>query len=132
MFIDLVEKSTLNGLTTALVGIGIHGRAASVVLPIVNKSVPLYALTFIGGFLGNLAGDAVHDTISNNLPIDRKVEDTASLLIGSLVNGFTFYGLLHMSNPLVAQDYGMIPALLTGAGGELVSSYSYNYIKNVL
>ena len=128
MYLNYVEKALLNGVSTAGVGVYLFGINANIGL--LRMSVPLYVVTFTSGVLGSIAGDVVHENISHNLPIDRKIEDKVSLGISCLVNGIVFYSLLHACGSFVSGDYGFRRALLTGAGAELVSSLTYNILKN--
>lgn len=130
MFLNYVEKSVINGLTTAGVSTYLHGVESGI--NIGGIFIPLYALSFTAGFLGNLVGDAIHDNVTNNLTNDRKIEEPISLAISCLANGFTFYSLIHLANREASADYGLRNSLLTGAAGELVSAGAYYVLKNKL
>ena len=128
MFLQFVEKSVLNGITTAGVGAYLWGTKASI--NVLGIPIPLAGLTFLGGFMGNIVGDVLHDNITHNLPIDRKIESKMSIAVSGLANGFTFYTLLQLVNSEVAKDYGLKNSLITGILGELSSSGICYLIKN--
>ena len=130
MFLNYVEKSVINGLTTAGVSTYFHGTGVG--LTIGGIFIPLYAFSFGAGVLGNLVGDMLHDNITPNLSNDRKIEDKISLAISCLANGFTFYSLIHFANGEASRDYGLRNSLITGAIAELVASGLYYVLKNQL
>ena len=91
--------------------------------------MPLYALIFLGGVASSFITDGLHIFMKDEIPISKKANDRYSVIAGMAVNGIVLAGLLQMTSPDIARDFGKMMALGLGAGAEFASASSYTYLK---
>ena len=129
MSFELVEKAGINGIISAAASAAIFGTQAKVVAPFTSMTMPLYALIFLGGVASSFITDGLHVFLKDAVPISKKSNDRASVIAGMVVNACTFAGLLHITSPAIANDFGRVMALAVGAGTEFAAASSYTYLK---
>ena len=129
MFMEAVEKAGINGIVTAAASAAVFGTQASVIAPFTNMTMPLYALIFIGGVASSFATDGLHVFMKEEIPISKKANDRSSVITAMAVNAVVLAGLLHMTSPGIATDFGKMTALGIGAGAEFAAASSYTYLK---
>ena len=129
MFMEAVEKAGVNGLVSGAAAVALFGTQATVIAPMTNMTMPLYALIFLGGIGSSLATDALHLFMKEEIPISKKGNDRTSVIAGLAINAIIFAGLLEVSAPDIAADFGRYTALAVGAGAEFASASSYTYLK---
>jgi hypothetical protein len=128
MFMEAIEKAGINGLITGAASAAIFGTQASVIAPMTNMTMPLYALLFLGGVASSVATDGLH-LVMKDIPISKKANDRASVVAGMAVNGIVLAGLLQVTSPEIANDFGKVMALGLGAAAEFGGASSYTYLK---
>ena len=129
MFMEAVEKAGINGIITAAASAAVFGTQASVIAPFTNMTMPLYALIFIGGVASSFATDGLHVFMKEEIPISKKANDRSSVITAMAVNAVVLAGLLHITSPGIAEDFGRMTALGIGAGAEFAAASSYTYLK---
>lgn len=126
---EAFEKAGVNGLISGAAAVALFGVNANVVAPMTNMTMPLYALIFLGGIGSSLITDGLHVFLKEEIPISKKANDRTSVIAGLAVNAIVFAGLLEVSAPDIASDFGRMTALAVGAGAEFASASSYTYLK---
>ena len=129
MFMEAVEKAGINGIITAAASAAVFGTQASVIAPFTNMTMPLYALIFLGGVASSFATDGLHVFMKEEIPISKKANDRSSVITAMAVNAVVLAGLLHITSPDIAEDFGRMTALGIGAGAEFAAASSYTYLK---
>ena len=129
MFLESVEKAGINGIVAGAASVALFGSRATVVAPMTNMTMPLYALLFLGGAAASFVGDGLHMFMKDELPISKKANDRTSLVTGLAINAVALAGLLYVSDQTIAKDFGYFNALAVGAASEFVGSSSYTYLK---
>ena len=129
MSFELVEKAGINGIISAAASAALFGTNARVVAPMTNMTMPLYALIFLGGIASSFVTDGLHLFLKDIIPISKKSNDRSSVIAGMAINAVAFAGLLHLTNPAIARDFGRTMALAVGAGTEFAAASSYTYLK---
>ena len=129
MTFELVEKAGINGIISAAAAAAFFGTDARVVAPMTSMTMPLYVLIFIGGMASSVVTDGLHLSLKDVIPISKKSNDRASVITGMAVNAIAFAGLLHLTSPAIARDFGRVMALAVGAGTEFAAASSYTYLK---
>ena len=129
MFMEAVEKAGINGIVTAAASAAVFGTQAYVIAPFTSMTMPLYALIFIGGVASSFITDGLHIFMKEEIPISKKANDRTSVITAMAVNAVVLAGLLQVSAPGVAQDFGRMMAIGLGAGSEFVGASSYSYLK---
>ena len=124
-----VEKAGINGLITAAASVAVFGTQASVIAPMTSMTMPLYALIFLGGVASSFATDGLHIFMKDTIPISKKANDRTSVITSMAVNGLVLAGLLQVTSPGIAADFGRMMALGMGAASEFAGSASYTYLK---
>ena len=132
MLMEAVEKAGINGIITGAAAAGIFGTQAKVIAPMMNTTMPLYALVFLGGAASSLVTDALHVFTKDEIPISKKANDRTSAVIGLVVNGVVFAGLLELADPTIAADFGRLTAVAVGAASEFAAASSYTYLKETM
>ena len=129
MSFELVEKAGINGIISAAASAALFGTQAKVVAPMTSMTMPLYALIFLGGVVSSFVADGMHIALKDVIPVSKKSKDRSSVIAGMVVNAVAFAGLLQLTSPAVARDFGKITALAVGAGTEFAAASSYTYLK---
>ena len=129
MSLEFVEKAGINGIISSAASIALFGTQAKVVAPFTSMTMPLYCLIFLGGVGSSFVTDGLHMMLKDIIPISKKSNDRSSLFTGMAVNAVVFAGLLQLTSPAVAEDFGRIMALAVGAGTEFAAASSYTYLK---
>ena len=135
--IEALEKAGVNGLISGAAAAAIFGTQATVIAPMTNMTMPLYALIFLqwhiqpglGGVGSSIITDGLHLFMKEEVPISKKANDRTSVIAGLAVNAIIFTGLLELSAPDIAADFGRMTALGVGAGAEFAAASSYTYLK---
>ena len=122
---EAVEKAGINGIVSGAASAVLFGTRAQVIAPMTNITMPLYALIFLGGVASSLLTDGMHLFMKEEIPISRK----ANVLAGLAINAVVFAGLLEVTSPGIAFDFGRMTALAVGAASEFASASSYTYLK---
>ena len=130
MSFELVEKAGINGIVSAAASAAIFGTQAKVVAPFTTMTMPLYALIFLGGIASSFVTDGLHVFLKDAIPISKKSNDRSSVIAGMAVNAIAFAGLLEITSPAIARDFGRTMALAVGAGTEFAAASSYTYLKD--
>ena len=126
---EAVEKAGINGIVSGAASAVLFGTRAQVIAPMTNITMPLYALIFLGGVASSLLTDGMHLFMKEEIPISRKANDRTSVLAGLAINAVVFAGLLEVTSPGIAFDFGRMTALAVGAASEFASASSYTYLK---
>ena len=126
---EAVEKAGINGIITAAASAAVFGTQASVIAPFTNMTMPLYALIFIGGVASSFVTDGLHVFMKEEIPISKKANDRSSVITAMAVNAVILAGLLQVTSPDIAADFGRMTALGIGAGAEFAAASSYTYLK---
>ena len=129
MSMELIEKAGINGIISSAASIAIFGTQAKVVAPMTSMTMPLYALIFLGGVASSVITDGLHVFLKDVIPISKKANDRSSVIAGMAVNAVVFAGLLQLTSPAIAEDFGRFSALAVGAGTEFAAASSYTYLK---
>ena len=129
MFMEAVEKAGINGLVAGAAAAALWGTQATVMAPYSNMTMPLYALIFLGGVASSFVTDGLHVFMKDEIPISKKANDRTSVIAGLAINAIIFTGLLEVSAPDIAADFGRMTALAVGAGSEFAAASSYTYLK---
>ena len=129
MFMEAVEKAGINGLVAGAASAALFGTQAQVIAPMTNMTMPLYALTFLGGVFASFATDGLHLFMKDEIPISKKANDRSSVVAGLAINAVIFTGLLEITSPGIAEDFGRFSALAVGAGSEWIAASGYTYLK---
>ena len=130
MSFELVEKAGINGIISSAASVALFGTRAKVVAPFTSMTMPLYALIFLGGVASSFVTDGLHVFLKDAIPISKKSNDRSSVLAGMAVNAVVFAGLLQLTSPAMARDFGHMAALAVGAGTEVAAASSYTYLKD--
>ena len=130
MSFELVEKAGINGIISSAASVALFGTRAKVVAPFTSMTMPLYALIFLGGVASSFVTDGLHVFLKDAIPISKKSNDRSSVLAGMAVNAVVFAGLLQLTSPAIARDFGRMAALAVGAGTEFAAASSYTYLKD--
>ena len=129
----MLEKAGLCGFASACIGAAFFGFGqSSWVVPGTNMDVPLELLTFTVGTANSFVADGIHTVINKVVPLGKKTQDKTALITNAVVSGASFFALLHLGGSNVPYQYTLLKAFLTGAGGELIGSASYEYLLNNL
>ena len=126
---EALEKAGINGLITGAASAALFGTSAKVIAPMTNMTMPLYALTFLGGVASSFITDGFHIFMKDEIPVSKKGNDRTSVVAGLAINAIVFAGLLECVDPAIAADFGRVSALAVGAGAEWLSASSYTYLK---
>ena len=126
---EAVEKAGINGIITGAASVAMFGSQPTVIAPYTNMTMPLYALLFLGGVASSFVTDGLHVFMKDEIPISKKANDRYSVIAGMAVNAVVLAGLLQMTSPGIASDFGRITALGLGAGAEFAGASSYTYLK---
>ena len=129
MFFECCEKAGINGIVSAAASVALFGSRATVVAPMTNITMPLYALLFLGGAASSFVVDGIHKFMKDEIPVSRKANHRTSLVAGLALNAVVFAGLLQCTDADIAEDFGRMNALAVGAVTEFVGSSAYTYLK---
>ena len=129
MFMEILEKAGINGIVSAAASVAMFGTDAKVVAPMTSMTMPLYCLIFLGGIGSSFVADGLHVFLKDAIPISKKANDRTSVIASMAVNAIVFAGLLQVTDPAIARDFGRFTALAVGAGSEFVAASSYTYLK---
>ena len=129
MFLETIEKAGINGIVAGAASVALFGSRATVVAPMTNMTMPLYALLFLGGVTSSFVADGVHIFMKEEIPISKKANDRTSLVTGLGINAVVLAGLLYCADQSIANDFGKLNALGVGALSEFVGSSAYTYLK---
>ncbi len=129
MFMETVEKAGINGIVTAAASVALFGAGATVVPPMMNMTMPLYAYLFLGGAVSSLITDGLHLFMKDEIPVSKKANDRTSVIAGLAINAVVFAGLLEVVDDSIARDFGRMAALGVGAGSEWIAASGYTYLK---
>lgn len=127
---EAAEKAGINGLVTGAATAALFGTSAKVIAPMTNMTMPLYALTFLGGVASSFITDGFHIFMKDEIPVSKKANDRTSVIAGLAINAIVFAGLLEVTDPAIARDFGRMSALAVGAGTEWLSASGYTYLKD--
>ena len=126
---EAVEKAGINGIVSGAASVVLFGTQAQVIAPMTNITMPLYGLLFLGGVASSLVTDGMHLFMKEEIPVSRKANDRTSVIAGLVINGVVLAGLLSLSAPDIARDFGTMTALAVGGASEFVGASSYTYLK---
>ena len=130
MLFEVVEKAGINGIITGAVTASLWGTSAYVIPPFMDMTMPLYVMMFLGGAGASLLTDGFHMFMKDEIPVSKKANDRTSVIAGMAINAIVFAGLLEISSPNIAQDFGRLMALGVGAASEFAGASSYTYLKD--
>ena len=68
--------------------------------------------------------------MKDEIPVSKKANDRTSVIAGLAINAIVFAGLLEVTDPAIARDFGRMYALAVGAGTEWLSASGYTYLKD--
>lgn len=129
MYMEAIEKAGFNGVATGLASGFLFGMRSQIKSPIGDQRIPFPVFAGLVGATGSLVGDGLHLVMKDAIPISKKANDKASMVSGLAINGILFGGMLYAYDPRILQDFGMLQALMVGAGAEFAGSSSYTYLK---
>lgn len=129
MFMETIEKAGINGIITGAASVALFGASATVIPPMMNMTMPLYAYLFLGGAVSSLITDGFHLFLKDEIPVSKKANDQTSVIAGLAINAIVFAGLLEVADSNIAADFGRLTALAVGAGAEWAAASSYTYLK---
>ena len=130
MFWDCCEKALLQGVATGAISVGVMGQGRFVVIPALNKQVPLWLFGTVVGAASSVINDFIHDNMFPHIHASKKAEDELSMIMAAGIGAGTFFGTLYVLNQKYPQSMGTYNTLLIGALGEVVGAWGYNFYKH--
>lgn len=132
--LNIVEKAALSGLITAGASAITTGARWSVPCPSLlgfgrGRTCPLFVFAGLAGILSSVVNDGVHYLVKNEIHINKKAQDDASLYLGAVIGAVSYYGVIYAINPFLVRDIGTWTILATGTGAETLSNFTYDYLK---
>ena len=100
-----------------------------VLLPIVNRVVPIWLFGGVIGFVASHINDIVHNFVKSEVHLREKALSEEAMLIAAIVGAGTFTGGLYLLNPGYVGGIGLGACMGIGAGGELIGSWLFNFIR---
>ena len=128
-YMDCVEKSTLQALSTGIMSHVLLKQTPYVGVPIINRNIPVWLFGGAVGFVASHINDAVHSFVKSEVHIREKAMDEASMIIGALVGGLTFVGVMSIIDTGYVKGFGLYNALGVGASGEIIGSFAFNLLR---
>ena len=128
-YLNVLEKAAIASVITGAASVVTTGANWRVPLVFMRGSCPLFVFTGIAGAATSLINDGVHKLIKNEVNVNKKAQDEASIYLGLLTGAVAYYSVLYIANPYLVRDVGSWTVLGTGAAAELASSMTYNLIK---
>ena len=128
-YIDCLEKSALQAGFTIIAGKYCMPDVRNVKLPFIGTQVPFWLFTGTMGFVASHINDMIHNLIKPETHLKQKGEDMESLALGAIVGSGTFMLSLYALNSGYLTQFGVQKAAIIGAGGDVLASLSFNYLR---
>lgn len=129
MFYDSIEKGAISGISTGLLSAFALSNTPLVMMPIINRPVPVWIFGALVGFGSSVATDSIHSLVKSEVHLREKALDEASMIIGALVGAGSFMGILALLSPQYVAEFGLYNALGVGASGDLIGSFLFHQIR---
>jgi len=126
---DCLEKSTMQAIATGGMARILLSETPQVLIPFLDRTVPIWLFGGVVGFVASHINDIVHRITKSEVHIREKALDEASMLIGAIVGGGSFVGVLALMNTDYVTGFGLYQALGVGAAGELIGSFAFNLLR---
>lgn len=128
MFLDMIEKAVLQGAVTG-VATGVYfGVDQLAQVPYVGETKMCYVAVGVGA-VASVLNDLVHSYVLDEIPINKKAEEEAALVVGAGTGALMYHFGLSAINPKLAADAGLVANCVIGGGSELGSSFLYNLFR---
>ena len=130
--VSIIQKAAINTVITGAASMITTGSRWSVPCPSMfglmkqGQTCPLYVFAGLSGAVASLVNDGVHYLIRNEVHIDKKAQDDASLYLGAIAGAVSYWGVIYAVNPYLARDIGTWTLLATGAGAESLSNFLFD------
>ena len=129
---SIIQKAAISTVVTGAASMITTGSRWSVPCPSFfglikrGQTCPLYVFAGLSGAIASLVNDGVHYLVKNEVHIDKKAQDDASLYLGAIVGAVSYWGVVYALNPYLARDIGTWTLLATGAGAESASNFLFD------
>jgi hypothetical protein len=134
MFIQLLQKSVVQGLSASAVSTAYFGPGINVNITSpfggATSQLPLWLVTLLMSSASSVVADMIHEVIDPGTPSSEKYVDNGAIVIGALVSAIAYTYGLDMLNPKMLSEYGTKTALAVGVGSELVGTASLYALQN--
>ena len=124
-YLHPIEKSLINAGITGLVTCMYYGYYQRAQVPYIGPAKLCYVAGAVGG-ITSIANDLMHTFVKEEVPIRKKAEDQASVVLGAGVGAVMYNYTMCLVNPSLCEDTGIITNSIIGGGSEIASSFLYN------
>ena len=128
-YLDCLEKSTMQAIATGVMSRVIMRDTPHVLIPLLNRTVPIWLFGGLVGFAASHINDGIHSLVKSEVHIREKALDEASMVIAALVGGITYWGILALLDTAYVEQFGYYNSFGTGAAGEIIGSFAFNLLR---
>ena len=125
-FIPMLEKAVAQGTIISAVSYFCYPRIRSIRVNFTRRPISAFALFAVMGAASSLVSDGIHTFVKEEIHINEKANDEASLLVGTCISAASLYCVMYLANPRLAAEYGYGCAIAAGAAGEFGASFLVN------
>lgn len=128
MFLEMIEKAILQGAVTGVATCAYFGMEQLAQVPLLGETKMCYVGVGVGA-VASVLNDLVHSYVLEEIPISKKAEEEAALVVGAGTGALMYHFGLSALNPKLASDAGLVANCVIGGGSELGSSFLYNLFR---
>ena len=128
-YMDCLEKSTITALSMGAMTRMVMSENPYVLIPVINRVVPIWLFGGVVGFIASHINDIVHNFVKSEVHLREKATNEEAMLIAAIVGAGTFTGSLYLINSGYVNGIGLGACVGIGAAGELIGSWLFNLIR---
>ena len=128
---SIIEKSVAQGAIIAGVAYFCYPNIRAIRVNWVNTLLPSWAVCASTGAIASVVSDQVHNFVKEEIHINQKASDEASMVIGAAISSASLYGVLYIMNRNLAAEFGYGCAVAAGTAGEFGAAFLVNLFKGV-
>lgn len=128
MMMHLVEKALMQSVVTGGATCLYFGMEQLAQVPYIGETKLCYVGAGVG-LLASIANDMIHSFVLEEIPINKKAEEEAAMVVAVGTGALVYHFGLSLVNPALAADTGLVANCVIGGGSELASSFAYNLLR---